>query len=76
MAGEWIGRKGSGSYAKRNITFFNQDYPGVVVRHCLHPTANYPWYTCSKDGELRTFRTVAQAKAYVESEYSKESVVG
>jgi hypothetical protein len=50
--------------------FFNRRYPGVVVKHCCHPTANYPWYTCSRDGELRTFGTLAQAKAYVEEEYA------
>jgi hypothetical protein len=70
MQDQWIGKRGVGPWASRNVMFFNRRYPGVVVKHCCHPTANYPWYTCSRDGELRTFGTLAQAKAYVEEEYA------
>ena len=66
---EWIGIKGSGPWFKRNVRFTSPAIPGVVIRHCQHPTANYPWFTYSQDGELRTFRTLAQAKEYAETEF-------
>lgn len=70
MAITWIGTKGIGCYANRNVRFVSEELPGVVLKHCMHPTANYPWYTLSKDGELRTFRTLAQVKQYAEREHS------
>lgn len=69
MDATWSGTKGMGCYAKRNVRFTSEQLPGVVVRHCMHPTANYPWFTHSKDGDLRTFRTLAEAKQYAETEY-------
>lgn len=74
MSDGWTGQKGFGPWSGRNVLFANPAYPGAVVKHCQHPTANYPWFTYSCDGELRTFRTLAEAKAYVADEYSKTEV--
>lgn len=73
MTDGWTGRKGSGCYANRNVLFTHPAYPGVVVKHCMHPTANFPWYTHSRDGELRTFRLLKMAKDYVAAEYAQEA---
>lgn len=67
----WIGTKGTMGWEKRNVLFTHPALPGVRIRHCLHSTANYPWFTYSRDGELRTFRTLAQAKEYVHSEFAE-----
>lgn len=40
------------------------EYVGVL-RWCGHPTATYPYFT-HDSGELRTFRTVKEGKAFVE----------
>ena len=63
----WQSRKGVGivHFERRNIWFKCNQYP-FPVQHCLHPTANYPWYTYTPDGELRTFRLLKQAKQWVE----------
>jgi hypothetical protein len=66
----WNGTKGIGCYATRNVRFVSEQLPGVALRHCMHPTANYPWFTHSKEGELRTFRTLAEAKQYAEEQYA------
>jgi hypothetical protein len=73
MSDGWIGTKGTMGWEKRNVLFTHPDFAGVRIRHCCHPTANYPWFTYSRDGELRTFRTLAMAKAYVTSEYEQEA---
>lgn len=43
----------------------------VLVRHCGHPTASWPYYLAYAGGPsvqpLRTFRTLAEAKAAVEA---------
>ncbi len=75
MADAWVGHKGLGPWANRNIAFTHPRFPGVAVRHCRHATANYPWFTYSQDGELRTFRLLAEAKEYVEREYASEVVL-
>ena len=61
----WEGRKGIGCYANKNVSWKCAEYP-FPVRHCMHPTANYPWFTHSPEGDLRTFRLLKQAKEYVE----------
>jgi len=69
MNATWNGTKGIGCYAKQNVRFVSEQLPGVVLRRCMHPTANYPWYTHSREGELRTFRTLAEVKQYAEEEH-------
>lgn len=67
----WIGSKGTMGWENRNVLFTHPAFTGVRIRHCMHPTANYPWFTYSRDGELRTFRTLAQAKQYVGTEFAE-----
>lgn len=31
---------------------FSCHYPGWTVRHCGHPTANFPWYGVRPDGSI------------------------
>jgi len=70
----WTGQKGFLYYAKKNVRWHcDQDYNHrYVVRHCQHPTANYPWYTHDENGDLITFRLVKQAKAWVEQQLTDE----
>jgi hypothetical protein len=44
------------------------------VKWCGHPTANYPYYTRDREDRLRTFRTVAEAKGFVEAELDGRQV--
>ena len=67
---KWMGTKGRLGFATRNVRWVcDADFEGqYVVRHCLHPTANHPWFTHTADGELRTFRLLKQAKDWVEDQ--------
>jgi hypothetical protein len=61
----WQSRKGgTPHFERRNVWFKCEQYPFPVM-HCMHPTANFPWYTYTLDGELRTFRLLKQAKQWV-----------
>jgi hypothetical protein len=58
---QWIGHKGPWG---RNLKWTRPDLPGVVVHHCGHPTALYPYYV---DGieqlQGRTWKLLKDAQA-------------
>lgn len=56
----WIGHKGP---AGTNMAWTHPAYPGVVVKHCGHPTALRPYHI---PGRWPTFRTLKQAQWWVE----------
>ena len=73
---KWTGQKGTGWFAKKNVLWACDADPDLnyVIAHCQHPTANYPWYTYTSDGELRTFRLLKQAKEWVEDQIANAEV--
>lgn len=44
--GKWIGHRGPWG---RNLSWTRSDLPGLVVRHCGHPTALRPFYFTTGD---------------------------
>lgn len=57
----WIGHRGPWG---RNLTWTRDDLPGLVVRHCGHPTASYPYFVKIGDVETEwTYRHLAEAQA-------------
>lgn len=60
----WVGHKGP--YG-RNTSWTNEAFPGVVIRHCGHPTALWPYYIEGrKHLHSHTYRTLAEAQAAAE----------
>lgn len=58
---KWIGHRGPWG---RNLTWTRDDLPGLVVHHCGHPTASYPYFV--KIGGIETewtYRHLAEAQA-------------
>jgi len=63
-AGKWTAHRGPWG---RNLTWTRGDMPGLTVRHCGHPTANYPYYITLGDNlavaSPGTFRNLAPCMA-------------
>jgi hypothetical protein len=61
---KWIGHRGPWG---RNLTWTRDDMPDLVVRHCGHPTANYPYHVTTRDNQdaagLGTFHNLATCQA-------------
>ena len=60
MSATWIGHPGP---TGRNSSWTSPQLPGVVILHCGHPTALYPYYINGHLEELGTFAKLSQAKA-------------
>lgn len=62
----WVGHWSA--VMRRNQAWTSPMHPGVVIRHCGHPTALYPYY-CEGLAELsgRTFRTLRAAQTCVDN---------
>lgn len=56
----WIGRP---DMFGRNRSWTHPDHPGLVVRHCGHPTALWPYYVDGLLRELGTFRLLKDCQA-------------
>ena len=61
---KWIGHRGPWG---RNLTWTRDDLPGVIVRHCGHGTALYPYYITTGDNrspaDERTYGSLAECQA-------------
>ena len=61
---KWIAHRGPWG---RNLTWTRDDMPDLVVRHCGHPTANYPYHVTTSDNQdaagLGTFHNLATCQA-------------
>ena len=61
---KWIGHRGPWG---RNLTWTRDDLPGLVVRHCGHGTALYPYYIPTGDNRSpadgRTYGSLAECQA-------------
>jgi len=61
---KWIGHRGPWG---RNLTWTRDDLPGVMVRHCGHGTALYPYYITTGDNrspaDERTYGSLAECQA-------------
>ena len=61
---KWIAHRGPWG---RNLTWTRDDMPDLVVRHCGHPTANYPYHVTTRDNQdaagLGTFHNLATCQA-------------
>lgn len=68
----WIGHPGLFG-TSRNGAWTHPLAPGVVVRHCGHPTALWPYYIEGL-GTRQTFRTLAKAQAVVEATFEQQGV--
>lgn len=60
----WIGHRGPWG---RNAWWTREDMPAIAVRHCMHPTALYPYYVTVGDSfeprDPHPLRTLAEAQA-------------
>lgn len=59
----WIGHRGPWG---KNLTWTREDMPGLVVRHCGHPTALRPYYLTgevAEDTDRWTYINLRQAQA-------------
>lgn len=60
---KWVGHQGPFG---RNTAWTTPDLPGVVVRHCGHPTALWPYHVEGFEQPLGTFSRLRQAQAAAE----------
>ena len=60
---KWIGHRGPWG---RNLTWTRDDLPGVIVRHCGHGTALYPYYITTGENRSpedgRTYGSLAECQ--------------
>jgi hypothetical protein len=60
---KWIGHRGPWG---RNLTWTRDDLPGLIVRHCGHGTALYPYYITTGDNRSpvdgRTYGSLAECQ--------------
>jgi hypothetical protein len=59
MSITWKGHPGP---TGRNDKWTSDELPGVLVRHCGHPTALRPYYVDGRLNELGTFRLLKDAQ--------------